>query len=217
MAIVLVFLLLKKTILGEKPEAFPTTMTEVIQPVSQEKSVSTEFAGEKNQATETSDSVPAKATELKKKIILTRAQIESTRAQAKSTLSITYIGETEFFNKHKRYTTDLKAIGYTPVPGTTFKGKFGFLDAFKSSQLVENESADRKNSDAFIKDDIKYGATSEGIVLEKVRAYCSMGCGATADKFEVISATNLDDDDDLDLWTINEQKEIIHVFDDLAP
>lgn len=58
---------------------------------------------------------------------------------------------------------------------------------------------------------------AQGIVLEKARAYCRMGCSATSDKFEIIAAANLDQDEDLDLWTINERKEIVHTFDDLTP
>jgi len=148
---------------------------------------------------------------------LTPKQITLIRAQAKSTLRIVFLGEYAFFQKHKRYTTDLKAIGYIPTEGTKFTVKFGFLDAFNSNQNIANESADRKNSDVFIKTGIEYALQAQEILLEKTRGYCQMGCGVTTDKFEAIAAANLDNDDDLDLWTINERKEIIHVFDDLAP
>lgn len=163
--------------------------------------------------TTTTASLPTEKTEA----ALSPKQIMLIRAQSKSLLATVYMGEVAFFQKHNRYTTDLKAIGYEPLKGTKFFAKFGFIDAFNSNQNIANESTHRKNSDAFISDELKYMPQAEGIELEKIRSYCQTGCSATNDKFEIILATNLDGDKDLDLWTINERKEMIHVFDDLAP
>lgn len=150
-------------------------------------------------------------------ISLSPQQIMFIRAQSKVALSSIYVAEQAFFSEHNRYTTDLKAIGYQPMKGTKLSSKFGFLEAFNSNQNITNESANRKDSDTFISDELEYLPQVQEIELEKVRSYCQSGCSATDDKFEIILATNLDGDKDLDLWTINERKELIHVFDDLAP
>lgn len=212
------FILVKRnsTPIDQITEQIPSHVQVQPQTLTQEPQTAATNTVAEAHTLDTSPTIQTNTTETKV-FKLTPQKIALIRAQTKSTLRIVFIGEYAFFKKHNRYTTDLKAIGYEPLEGTKFHQKFGFLDAFNSSQTITNESTDRKNSDVYIKAGVEYAPQAQGVSLEKARAYCRMGCGATADKFEAMAAANLDQDEDLDLWIINERKEIVHVFDDLAP
>jgi len=55
----------------------------------------------------------------------------------------------------------------------------------------------------------------ESIDWESLARYCE-DCTASKESFKAIAAANLDDDADLDVWTIDQDLKLTHVFDDLT-
>ena len=53
-----------------------------------------------------------------------------------------------------------------------------------------------------------------GMKIEGQVHIVSDGCTASDTRFEVMAAVNLDEDDTLDIWIIDTDKEIRHVVDD---
>lgn len=136
-----------------------------------------------------------------KKEKLTPQKIQQIRIKIKSTLAAIYTSEAAYFAEYNRYSVDFKEMGfYVDLNNSNLDFKFGFSDS---------------DSDQFIEAN-QYSALAKDFKLQDVRKFCKADCTIRAGGFEAIIATNLDDDDDLDVWTINEKKELEHVFDDLA-
>lgn len=139
---------------------------------------------------------------------------------ASADLQLVLEAQREFHEKYGFYTTDLKALEIAPK---TVLYKFGFLDASESFDLSGDFALDpsRKDLDALTQSDpnlkkrIKYSPVTKlaEIDFAQLRAFCS-NCTASKDTFKAIAAANLDEDDALDVWTINEKGEIEHLQDD---
>jgi hypothetical protein len=52
------------------------------------------------------------------------------------------------------------------------------------------------------------------VAVRDLERHCRRGCTASRDRFEMVAAFNLDADPTLDVWIINESKELIHIVDD---
>lgn len=132
---------------------------------------------------------------------LTPEKIKQVRIKMKSSLSSAYVAEQAYFAEFEKYSVDFKEMGfYLDLNNQALDFKFGFMDS---------------DSDKFIEAN-QYSSLSKDIKLQDARKFCKAECTIRNDGFEVMSATNLDNDDDLDVWTINQNKELEHVFDDLA-
>lgn len=154
-------------------------------------------------------------------ISLTEKEVASLRSDMKANMSMIYTAQASFFSDYKRYTTDIHYTGYTLRRPSPFK--MGFLTPFHAHEVEPNERVDELlNSDALVTlsqpDEVEtqpYTQTAKNIDLEDLSQYCSNGCTANEEGFESVFAANLDDDDTLDVWVINEKKQIIHKVDDL--
>lgn len=132
----------------------------------------------------------------------TSEKIQQVRRKMKSTLVSIYAAQTTFFAEYNRYSVDFKETGFSlDMNSSKLDFKFGFIDSDSDQYIEPNQ----------------YSNLSKQFKLQDVRKFCKAGCTIRADGFEAIIATNLDNDSDLDVWTINEKKEMEHVFDDLAP
>ncbi len=151
---------------------------------------------------------------------LTEQEIRVRRSEMKLSLSAMYGAEKSFFSEFHRYTTDFNGMGYAPER-EVITIKTGFIVPYYPAKLVGNEDPRLMSYDEYYTSErrpssVAYAPGVENIRLGDLSNLCKMGCTATDTGFELISATNLDADDDLDVWLINHRKELLHVQDDLA-
>jgi hypothetical protein len=132
--------------------------------------------------------------------------------------------EKDFEARTNFYTTDFNALAIVPK---TVLYKIGF-----ASPSVVHHEIDRgafvhrpelKDIDAiraaFPKLEIAYSPVTKLDSIDfsaAVAKYCP-DCVVTDTSFKALAVGNLDGDDDLDAWTIDERDELRHVHDDLAP
>lgn len=153
-------------------------------------------------------------------MLFTEEEVKSIRSKIKLNLSVAYTAEASFFADFKRYTTDLKFSGVS-LDDRPMKFKMGFVDPYYPHEDVQNENPLLMDSDALTdirtaeSPELIYAPNVKKIELDQLEKFCNRGCSASETEFEVIVATNLDDDPTLDVWLINEKKEIIHKIDDL--
>jgi hypothetical protein len=127
--------------------------------------------------------------------------------------------ENEFHERHGTYTTDLFALGIAPK---SVIYKFGFVTP-AAEQLPDGEIhvPARKDLDALKSArpelNIKYSSATklDEITFDQLAPYCP-DCTATVMTFKAIAAANLDDDPDLDIWTIDQSGALRHIVDDLG-
>ena len=125
--------------------------------------------------------------------------------------------EDKFKATYGFYTTDLIAMHLTPK---TALSKFGFSYASEPHPEVQNLDNTRKDLDAvkaaIPRLEINYSPVTrlDAIDFAKATVYCP-DCTATATTFRAMAITNLDDDADLDIWTIDQNKKLVHVNNDL--
>lgn len=147
--------------------------------------------------------------------------VEKIRYETKVLVASIYGAQRQFFLKHGRYTTDLIATGWSP--DVRFNNeRVGFLTPYFPRKLLEGENPKFMSTDDFLRLEEhergskgEYSKSAQGISLEKLRKYCQAGCTASEKHFEVIGAMNLDADSDLDIWLINDKKQIVQLVDDL--
>jgi hypothetical protein len=131
-----------------------------------------------------------------------------------------------FHQAYGFYTTDLNAIGIAPKMVIY---KIGFVTASKHEFELHPEKAAELNLNPEVKDldllkqaipklKMEYSPLTrlDSIDISRLASYCP-DCTATASGFKAIAAANLDDDDDLDIWTIDEKGQIVHVLKDVTP
>lgn len=128
--------------------------------------------------------------------------------------------EYAFHAQHGFFTTDLKALGIAPK---SVLYKTGFTVASPGSRKIEAALElvpERKDLDALKAADpelrIEYSPVTRlnGIRFSELMELCP-DCTASDLAFKSLAVANLDDDSILDVWTINEQGEILHLVDDL--
>ncbi len=152
---------------------------------------------------------------------LSLEEIAKRRSEVKRVLSSVFTANASYFAEYNRYTTDLTAAGYMPQEGL-LPAKFGFLSAYEPrGGREDNENPVRFSSDIFLnlQDEegeplYKLDAHSKDVDLSRYAKYCRDGCTASDTRFEVIAAFNLDEDDTLDVWIMDNNKELRHVVDD---
>ena len=148
------------------------------------------------------------------------------RSSMKVSLAALYAAQKSFYSEYARYSTDFNALGYSPED-ETFRHKTGFLKTFTPLEPTsETEARSRQVSsfdelDAYYRERdpngrLPFSPETESLDLEDAARFCRKGCTASETEFEILSAANLDDDPELDVWLIDETKMLVHVNDDLA-
>lgn len=146
------------------------------------------------------------------------------RSEMKLSLSGIYAAQRAFFTESGRYTTDFDVMGWMPTV-QKLSAKVGFLYPFQPPQDEFNDRPDRFDTDQLVESSLSYedpdshfsyAESATDVSMRSLGSFCEASCSADANHFEVIAAANLDDDEELDVWRINDRKELTHVFDDLA-
>lgn len=151
-------------------------------------------------------------------------EIEKLRSEAKMSLAANYTALKAFYAEWNRYTTDLKAMGFTPIK-SELHFKLGFTKQFQPSEANQNTNEDfssTKNlsTDTFIGEKeaqsgqiFRYAPGLDSINLDEYSRYCERGCTATDKDFEILLILPLLNSKKVDVWVVNEKKEIIQVLD----
>jgi hypothetical protein len=152
------------------------------------------------------------------------AKVKNLRAMAKASLSGFYSAQRAYFAEFGRYTTDLKTAGWLPDKAQ-MEYKAGFLREGKPNKFNDFgrqlEDPRRMNSDAFLGekyDRENYYAYSDQaavISLDQFAQFCEKDCSANELGFEMILAVPLDGAGRVDVWRVNQNKEIVLVQDGL--
>ena len=150
-------------------------------------------------------------------------KIQALRSQARAHLSAGYTAQRAFRAEFGRYTTDLKAMGWSPTSANV-AFKFGFLTEFRPNlsndppmDIVEDPRL--MSTDSFIGDrfddnsTFRYDDSANNLALSEYSRFCSDGCTADDDSFEMLLAVPLGDPDHVDVWIVNEKKQMEMVFD----
>ena len=153
--------------------------------------------------------------------------VNQKRSHAKFTLSNMYLALSSFHAEHGRYTSDLTLGDFKLTEGVQ-ASKTGFINVFlidensRISGMSENdESPYRNNSDYFVISKYQqqkiqpfYTKEAEQIDFKDYEKFCKNKCSADENSFEIISIIPFDEDH-VDVWIMNERKELIQVQDGL--
>ena len=151
-------------------------------------------------------------------------EIKSLRSRIRFSLSTIYVAQKSYFNEHKRYTSDLLAAGWNPMDREKeLPYRAGFLKEFipeTYDDLYFREDPRRMTaellySDPQMGDSYRIADNARRLYLPDFEHLCQNDCGVYADGFEFMLAAPLPGGG-VDVWTINENKELRHVQDGLA-
>lgn len=145
---------------------------------------------------------------------LSLREIEAARSEMKVTLAALYGAQKSFYSEHKRYSTDLsRGVGYAPE-GKERWSKAGFLSPFLPTKLVGEEEPRFMSIDEFVAEGgLKFERSGMNFSLQDLGRFCSRGCTANEEQFEIIAAAVLVEGYEPDVWVINEKKELVHAHD----
>jgi hypothetical protein len=147
---------------------------------------------------------------------LQRPSAEEIRSHMKVSLAAIYGAQKATFHELGRYTTDLKALGYLPVmeAGKKLWSVTGFLRPSSTQPSSSAEDPRTMNTKAIVPKEALSESAARLNLDEISERYCRNGCTASESGFELLSIANLDDDPDLEIWSINERKELTQLSAD---
>lgn len=154
--------------------------------------------------------------------------VKRARTLAKMTLSSMYTAQKAYHAEFGRYTTDLKMAGWMPAEKELVY-KAGFVKAYwadpESEFEIDEEDPRFMDSDTFagftVPSEVPNEPPSFYSVSEKLKSsrlgdyqqHCKNGCTAGPDHFEILLVMPLQDEKHVDVWLINDKKEIVLVQD----
>jgi hypothetical protein len=131
-----------------------------------------------------------------------------------------FSGEQAFYDLNGRYTTDLLSIEWFPQQ-TLMGYKLGFLSP--SPTEGEFEDPTRMTSDVYLleSDDaigapFVYDPQAHLLDLRSHSRLCRRGCSADSRGFELMIVVPIGDEGRMDVWLLNERKELTHVWDGVS-
>ncbi len=200
--IVLLFFILHKKSTPVMTEIENNNETEDTTPASkdQTKSTATTVSGDSTQVSPLPQASEISASDLEK--------IAQLRSQAKQALAASFTAEVSFRVEYNQYSTDLKAMGFYPM-GNTLSYKAGFLSPYPTTSAELNLS-----TDAYLETS-PYDTLARQINLADYAKYCERGCTANDGEFEMLLVLPLLNEKRVDVWLINEKKEMKQVVDGL--
>ncbi len=156
---------------------------------------------------------------------LTPAEVAELRSQTRSFLSTVYTAQLAFHAEYDQFVTDIDAMEINRNPKLPFKA--GFLEPSESLSEIPAEAkvdSQRLSTDFVIgekasenEEGYHYGPFVRDIDLSAYRQYCQQGCTANKDHFEILLATPLGNPDQVDVWLLNDRKELTLVKDGTKP
>ena len=155
-------------------------------------------------------------------------EIKRRRDNAKFALASTFTAMMSFKAEFDRYSTDLKSLGFSPMQ-SEMNYKLGFVHQFRPSGSDNNGTNEDWNSEINLTTDTfvgevepqssqkyKYTPESEKIDMKDYAKYCVRGCTSSEGEFEILLVLPLPNSSRVDVWTVNERKEITQVLDGTA-
>ena len=150
--------------------------------------------------------------------------IKQKRLNAQVNMASFYGFMVDFHRKYNRYTTDLRSAKAS-LSRYTLANKTGFINQFSANinNPIEglNEDMSRMNTDFLISEAASipnngfiYSKEAEQINFKDYEKFCRNKCSADENSFEIISIIPFDEDH-VDVWLMNEQKEMVQVQDGL--
>lgn len=152
---------------------------------------------------------------------LTKEEVERIRTEMKISLAVLYAAQKSFWAETGRYSTDLKAVGFT-TQGKELWSKLGFLSPYSPPEILGKEDPRVMDTDSLFRESDPAKAprlrfTARPVDLGSLARFCRQGCTATADQFEIIAAAQLMEGYPPDVWLITEKKTIRSVSNGLSP
>lgn len=136
-------------------------------------------------------------------------------SEIKTQLASLYTAEKAFYAEYNRYSSDLKTIGWLPDPGES-NVKVGFVEG-STGEVIEGEDPEaRMDSDYLQQQAIPdasytYSKWADGLSLKNLSGQCRNGCRASEHRFEIMAVSRTGPHGQPEVWTINDDKEIIKV------
>jgi hypothetical protein len=120
-----------------------------------------------------------------------RFQQRSPQAEAKNNLYAIFANQVEYREKHGRYAMNLVELGYQSVPNP---GRYLYLFQADENtiELIRKLQGERPDNS-----------------WKLVRPFI------VTDSFTILAVGNIDNDADLDIWMINDVKELVRLADDV--
>jgi hypothetical protein len=152
---------------------------------------------------------------------LSAKEVEELRSKTKNFIASLYSSQKAFYAEYNQYITDVIAIGISTDPVLPFKA--GFLESsveLKEISSDANIDVRRLDTDSLvgerdgsINEPIKYAPFVRDIDLSAYKQFCKYRCTADSRNFEMLVAAPLGNGDQVDVWLVNDNKEIILVHD----
>ena len=146
-------------------------------------------------------------------------QCKSKQAEAKTSLSAIYISEKAFFGEYNTYTTDLKSLDWTPEGTPAYV--YGFatrgpgLSSSKAAQLglhdYSESRSDTTNASLVAGGGYQTSKMVDQNQLPLTAQSLPEGTTAGANNFLAGAAGQVSPSGRLDLWTIDDQRELTNV------
>lgn len=146
---------------------------------------------------------------------MTEEMRQKVYSEIKTSLASMYTAEKAFYAEYNRYSSDLKAIGWMPDPGES-NVKVGFVEG-STGEVIEGEDPEaRMDSDYLQQQSIPdaaytYSKWADGLSLKNLSGQCRNGCRASEHRFEIMAVSRTGPHGQPEVWTINDDKEIIKV------
>lgn len=144
-----------------------------------------------------------------------RFKAKASQSEAKALLSMAYSGEKGFIAEWAVATTDLEAMGVAFDEGAKARYHIGFAQpAVAQWDTIGIEGP----HDPSKSDTEKLGRrldTDLGAPFAELAAKYCPDCTAVGESFKIVAIGNVDSDPDLDVWTIDQDRQLLHVEDDL--
>lgn len=170
------------------------------------------------------DSNKTKKSNNKKMITLSQANkdlIQNNRSKAKLSLASIYTAQQAFMGDFGRYSSDIVLMGFSPN-SEVLSSVFGFLSPTYFDKQIEEENPENISSNYFIENDLKtsiryvYSKEASKINLSDYRKYCKQECKVTKDSFEFMVVIPYVGVEGVDVYLMNEKKELHIVHQDRA-
>lgn len=148
--------------------------------------------------------------------------VEKKRKEVKTALAVLFIMQRTFLAEHNRYTSDVAMMNHDFPEELGFK--FGFAKAYSPDVLAEGERPSSTNTDFLLGEPLaqerttrlQYKAEASQINLQEFLHFCRNKCEVTENSFEAIAVMPIPGGDDVDVFLVNDKKEIFHVYNGMT-
>ncbi len=149
---------------------------------------------------------------------MTKFQSKARQQMSKIMLSSMYTANMATHAEYNFYSTDLATIGF--FPEGELDAKVGFTNPSESlePQFGQEFNPALKDTDALVqsgKAPFTYSDRVANISFQEVAQKHCPECTASKEAFKAIAFSNIDDDPTLDVWTIDQDKNMVNVVNDL--